>query len=737
METMLAVGMWNALGATLLAVVATSAGRVCRRPALLHVLWLLVLLKLLAPPLWAVPVRWPEPSRIAAATNHISDAALKANAGVWVGIGIPEQRVVPEKPESHLGARSELLAEPPALEVPAIKNDLPYADAKPDIEAVRPWHWPWLEMVVVIWGAMAVAFWGLTVIRVARFRRTVRQFLPADEALQQRAKSLAIRLGLKRCPVVCQVAAPISPMVWALDGDARLLLPTALWDGLTLQQRDLLMVHELAHLRRRDHWLRFLELFVVGLYWWLPIAWWARRRLQEQAELCCDAWVVAIFPEGATDYAAALVNCASYYSTDHWPVPAGASGLGPVPLLRRRVTMILKDRMPRRLSWVGMTLIIAAAAMLLPLWPTRADDVTLEPPEDSVFQFGKGENELGAARYWEQRGHPGAARFYYEIVMRRYPGPDSAEHAQKEMAELDANVSAKRQAAQPDPNHQPPTIEPPPQVEKLLPPGAPQPPPRAAPTLVPPPPINAVPTAGGQLDEIVLLEAKRQIEAALLDLALAELKSAADQGSVGLEPLKAAVQFQKAQLKYVEVQLQQARRRLDEPRTLKAKLPPSPAIPDLPTPQPDNSDVRMQLLESKIESLLKEIEFLRTQIKKAKDKSPEDGKAQSAFGVWAHKIFLNQTDHDFGTADRGAELRYSFPVKNIYAVPIEFMAIRSGSGCLTATPSKKVLQPQEEGTVDITLDTRRFTGPKEVTVYVSFGPEYNSTAVLRVSANAR
>jgi len=76
----------------------------------------------------------------------------------------------------------------------------------------------------------------------------------------------------------------------------RILLPRDLWAELSEEQRDTLLLHELAHLRRRDHWVRRLELVVLGLYWWLPVAWWACRCLHEAEEECCDAWVIEQFP---------------------------------------------------------------------------------------------------------------------------------------------------------------------------------------------------------------------------------------------------------------------------------------------------------------------------------------------------------------------------------------------------------------------------------------------------------
>jgi Protein of unknown function (DUF1573) len=110
--------------------------------------------------------------------------------------------------------------------------------------------------------------------------------------------------------------------------------------------------------------------------------------------------------------------------------------------------------------------------------------------------------------------------------------------------------------------------------------------------------------------------------------------------------------------------------------------------------------------------------------------------AVSAQG-WANKLFKNQVTHDFGTVAHGAQLFHRFPITNIYAVPLEIAQIRVSCGCTSATPSKKVLQPRESGYIDVSMDARRFKGAKSVTVHVTVGPTYVSTAELRVSANSR
>src|SRR5207244_13443855 len=97
---------------------------------------------------------------------------------------------------------------------------------------------------------------------------------------------------------------------------------------------------------------------------------------------------------------------------------------------------------------------------------------------------------------------------------------------------------------------------------------------------------------------------------------------------------------------------------------------------------------------------------------------------------WANKLFKDRTTHDFGTVPYGAQLLQRFPITNIYAVPLEISQVRVSCGCVTAAPSKKVLQSREAGTIDVTMDARRFKGAKTVTVYVSVGQTYVSPAEL-------
>lgn len=109
----------------------------------------------------------------------------------------------------------------------------------------------------------------------------------------------------------------------------------------------------------------------------------------------------------------------------------------------------------------------------------------------------------------------------------------------------------------------------------------------------------------------------------------------------------------------------------------------------------------------------------------------------SAQSAWAEKLFGGVTSHDFGGVPHGAQVKYSFPVKNIYAVDLTFTQVRSSCGCLTPVANPLMLKPQQTGTIDITIDTTRFTGFKSFKVHVTVGPQFVSTATLSVSATSR
>lgn len=108
---------------------------------------------------------------------------------------------------------------------------------------------------------------------------------------------------------------------------------------------------------------------------------------------------------------------------------------------------------------------------------------------------------------------------------------------------------------------------------------------------------------------------------------------------------------------------------------------------------------------------------------------------------WANKIFGGSPNvpivHDFGVVAKGAQLQTTLKMTNIYKVPLDVTHIRVSCGCVEAKESLKQIPPNGTADLVIKMDATRFTGAKTVNIFVTFGPQFVSTANLIVSANAR
>jgi beta-lactamase regulating signal transducer with metallopeptidase domain len=406
MESLLSLGFSNAIAATVLALLAFVVDRTLRRPALSHCFWLLVLIKLITPPLVHVPL--PRTADPAPTPTDVADNRPALTV-----------RALP------------LPSEPSVIAAPSVSPAAEAADVTPVESEPRSAQIPGAAIVLGVWLAGALAWWTAAVIRISRFSRMLQLTKRAPAEVQERVRQLGALLGLRRFPEVVFVPGTMSPLLWAPGRQPRLLVPQALWQRFDDEQRDSLLVHELAHLRRRDHWVRRLELVVLGLYWWHPAAWWAQRELQDAEERCCDGWVARVLPGCWAAYATALVETVAFLSGARTAVPLGASGSGQARQLKRRVTMILDGKTARPLGWSALSVVVGIGVVLLALTPgsaeppaptdtrampartdppaaqkppiavrfSKAGDVVLDPPpSDPNPTFGPDPNQIIAAR---------------------------------------------------------------------------------------------------------------------------------------------------------------------------------------------------------------------------------------------------------------------------------------------------------------------------------------------------
>src|SRR5262249_3995804 len=100
----------------------------------------------------------------------------------------------------------------------------------------------------------------------------------------------------------------------------------------------------------------------------------------EAEEECCDGRVVAVLSDAAPAYASALVETVTFLAQTRAAAQIGASGAGQVPLLKRRLTMILTATPSNRPSRIGFWAMLGLGTLLLPLAPGMAQTERSDRP---------------------------------------------------------------------------------------------------------------------------------------------------------------------------------------------------------------------------------------------------------------------------------------------------------------------------------------------------------------------
>jgi beta-lactamase regulating signal transducer with metallopeptidase domain len=359
----------NTLGALILALCVFTVTRVWRNPPVVHVLWLLVLAKLVAPPL--VGVDWKAVARFAqsAAPERTVTNPSPPSPSHGANDRLPSLKVAGELPPPRLLPQTlsndELAPQPIRPESAVVTT----AERR-DTDVVSTWQ----RVSIVLfwlWLAGAACFATIAAIRVARFYRRLRYTLPASERFQVMGREIAERFGLRRAPNIRYVDCG-GPLVYCLARRPVILLPIDLFRQLDDEQASMILAHEMAHLCRRDHWVRLFELVVSVVYWWNPLVWFVRRPLHSAEEQCCDAWVRWAFPESAKRYAEVVLLAADASNLGGTSQPVLASSFLRRHSVKERIEMILKSRLAPQLSPRGKALFCLLALVALPLFAQSA-----------------------------------------------------------------------------------------------------------------------------------------------------------------------------------------------------------------------------------------------------------------------------------------------------------------------------------------------------------------------------
>ena len=345
MSTFLFAVLWNAGVASALAAILALLSRakfIQLRPALVHTLWLLVLARLIVPPRVRVPLlNGPASEEAVARAPQVSGRPATDEP-----FPLPSERHFQE-----IGAATSARVE--------------VTERTANASGGMPW--------VLIFGGISA---NGTLVLVARgfsqYRRVSRVLRRAtfgDERLTALAQAVAAGMKVRGTPIVSTVDAAIAPLLWPHLNRPLIVLPLRLVRQMDDAQLACIVCHELAHFVRRDHWSNLFALAVNALFWWHPVAWWARREMRAAQEVCCDGLALAAGGLSRRCYAETLLTALDFVQSDQPLQPALASGFGGSSSLRRRFEMIATLNVRHRFSLVtaAMAAVGVAAMFCLPV----------------------------------------------------------------------------------------------------------------------------------------------------------------------------------------------------------------------------------------------------------------------------------------------------------------------------------------------------------------------------------
>lgn len=268
----------------------------------------------------------------------------------------------------------------PSLSVPLLAAR-PWAPGG-SAPAVRPVADPIVRVALAVWLTGVTVALGRLALGAAAIRRIGRTASPVtDDAWQDLLRSCTRELGLAQPPRLLKSGAVAAAVVYGHRPPTVVLADDA--DAWPQEQRRAFLLHELAHVRRRDVATRALAEVARALYWPHPLAWWLVRRQSAEAERACDDRVLRGGVD-ACDYASYLLDAARSLAARAQP----ASVLGVAGPLESRMAAIL-DAGQRRTplsgrAWAGgaaVSLVCLVSAAAFEPTAARQDPAPVEESE--------------------------------------------------------------------------------------------------------------------------------------------------------------------------------------------------------------------------------------------------------------------------------------------------------------------------------------------------------------------
>lgn len=225
---------------------------------------------------------------------------------IWLLVAV--RLMMPTIPTSSFSWQSWLQQEPSfdsdnrpieSLTRPNVKSvaqvelpSVPVTHSTPSIASKKTFDW--MALLTLVWLSGTGIYVALVIYGWFRFQRRLTKKFDTNSDIQQRISNYSQRFSVS-VPDLMLVDTIKSP---ALVGVFRpkILLPEEIIDQLDEGQLDYVIMHELAHLARRDLWVQWVLILIRAVHWFNPLIWWSFRQVQIECERATDEFVLLKSP---------------------------------------------------------------------------------------------------------------------------------------------------------------------------------------------------------------------------------------------------------------------------------------------------------------------------------------------------------------------------------------------------------------------------------------------------------
>jgi beta-lactamase regulating signal transducer with metallopeptidase domain len=335
-----------------------------------HMVWTLAITSLLLiPALSAVLPAWrvlPEWSRLP------KETVVPAMSPVPVAV---ESRIeaIATTPKTSLEEPEEASPQP----LTTAKAPTPIAAESITAATSPPVHIPWVFMLWLVGATLAFLPVVLGSLALRRLRK--RSTPLTDAAWRELLGRCQDELRRPRYVRLLVSDTPSMPMTWGILRPT-ILLP-AECNAWPTQRRRAVLLHELAHVKRRDCLWQLLVHLTCAAYWFNPLVWLARAAAIRQREQACDDLVLACGTTD-TDYAEQILQVASGFAAPRLTAATGIPMARASQLEGRLMAILDRTRNRKAMTWGGIVVaMLIVVAFVLPVTSLRAKDGEKKQPD--------------------------------------------------------------------------------------------------------------------------------------------------------------------------------------------------------------------------------------------------------------------------------------------------------------------------------------------------------------------